>query len=58
MATPFVDDLGARVAATGARGIEPALRETYDGGVRKVTHRDPDGDEVGFGGAPLDAGGP
>jgi catechol 2,3-dioxygenase-like lactoylglutathione lyase family enzyme len=48
----FVDDLEERVAAIGVRGIEPALRETYDNGVRKVVYRDPDGNEIGFGGAP------
>jgi catechol 2,3-dioxygenase-like lactoylglutathione lyase family enzyme len=48
--TLFVDDLDDRVAAIGARGIEPAGREEYDNGVRKVTFRDPDGNEVAFGG--------
>ena len=48
--TLFVDDLDDRVAAIGARGIEPAGREEYDSGVRKVTFRDPDGNEVAFGG--------
>ena len=52
--TIFVDDLDARVNAIDARGIEPAERETYSNGVRKVTYRDPDGNEIGFGGAPLD----
>ena len=37
-----------------ARGIEPAKRETYGNGVRKATYRDSDGNEVGFGGAPLE----
>jgi len=50
--TLFVDDLDDRVAAISARGIEPAERETYDNGVRKVTYRDPDGNEFGFGGGP------
>lgn len=39
-----------------ARGIEPEERETYENGVRKVTYRDPDGNEIGYGGAPVDAG--
>jgi pimeloyl-ACP methyl ester carboxylesterase len=30
--------------------------ETYSGGVRKAIYRDPDGNEVGFGGATPDAG--
>ena len=54
--TIFVDDLDALVAAVAARGLEPDERETYSNGVRKVLYRDPDGNEVGFGGAPLDAG--
>ena len=28
------------------------MRETYENGVRKVTYRDPDGNEIGFGGGP------
>jgi catechol 2,3-dioxygenase-like lactoylglutathione lyase family enzyme len=51
--TIFLDDLDARVTAIAARGLEPDERETYSNGVRKVTYRDPDGNEVGFGGAPL-----
>ena len=39
----------------GARGLEPAGRETYSNGVRKATYRDDDGNEIGFGGAPRDA---
>jgi catechol 2,3-dioxygenase-like lactoylglutathione lyase family enzyme len=54
MVTLFVDDLDARVQAIADRGIEPAERETYGNGVRKVTYRDPDGNEIGFGGAPAD----
>lgn len=52
--TVFVDDLDKRVEGIAARGIQPASRETYDNGVRKVIYRDPDGNEIGFGGAPLD----
>jgi catechol 2,3-dioxygenase-like lactoylglutathione lyase family enzyme len=51
--TIFVDDLDARVDEIAARGLEPARRETYSNGVRKATYRDPDGNEIGFGGAPL-----
>jgi hypothetical protein len=50
--TLFLDDFEDRVAAVAERGLEPALRETYDNGVRKWTYRDPDGNEIGFGGAP------
>lgn len=49
----LVDDLDARVAQIAGRGLEPTKRETYENGMRKTTHRDPDGNEFGFGGAPL-----
>jgi catechol 2,3-dioxygenase-like lactoylglutathione lyase family enzyme len=52
--TVFVDDLDERVESIGARGIEPASQETYGNGVRKVIYRDPDGNEIGFGGALLE----
>jgi hypothetical protein len=51
--TLFVDALDTLVAAIAARGLDPAKRETYENGVRKITYRDPDGNEIGFGGAPL-----
>lgn len=54
--TIFVDDLDARVAAIAARSLEHDERETYSDGVRKVLYHDPDGNEVEFGGAPLDTG--
>lgn len=57
MTTLFVDDLDGRVEAIAGRGLEPASVETYENGVRKVTYRDPDGNEIGFGGAPLDSAG-
>ena len=47
--TIFYDDLDAVVAGR-RRGIEPARDEDYPGGVRKVVFRDPDGNEIGFGG--------
>lgn len=50
--TVFVDDLDERIDSISARGIEPAVRETYENGVRKMIYRDPDGNEIGFGGAP------
>ena len=52
--TIFLDDLDVHVAAIAARGLEPDQRETYANGVRKAIYRDPDGNELGFGGAPLD----
>lgn len=53
MHTIFVDDLDALVEEVAARGIQPGQRETYSNGVRKATFQDPDGNEIGFGGAPL-----
>jgi catechol 2,3-dioxygenase-like lactoylglutathione lyase family enzyme len=52
--TIFVDDLDAHLAALAERGLEPDEIETYANGVRKAVYRDPDGNELGFGGAPLD----
>jgi predicted enzyme related to lactoylglutathione lyase len=54
MHTVFVDDFDALVARIADRGIEPTSRETYSNGVRKATYHDPDGNEIGFGGAPSD----
>ena len=58
LVTLFTDDLDAVVTGISERGLEPADRETYGNGVRKVTYRDADGNEVGFGGAPLEPGPP
>jgi catechol 2,3-dioxygenase-like lactoylglutathione lyase family enzyme len=52
--TIMVDDLDAAMAAITARGLEPDERVTYSNGVRKALYRDPDGNELGFGGVPLD----
>ena len=52
MLTLFLDDFDARIAQIADRGLEPATREVYENGVRKTTYRDPDGNEIGFGGAP------
>ena len=54
--TIFVDDLDAHMAAIAGRGLEPDDRETHSNGVRKTIYRDPDGNEVGFGGAPVAPG--
>jgi catechol 2,3-dioxygenase-like lactoylglutathione lyase family enzyme len=51
--TVFLEDFDTYVADVTARGVEPAIRETYDNGVRKWTYRDPDGNEIGLGGAPV-----
>jgi hypothetical protein len=48
--TILVDDLDAHVAQIAVRGLEPT---TYANGMRKVTYCDPDGNEIGFGGAVL-----
>jgi hypothetical protein len=54
--TVFSDDLEAIVAAIASRGLEPAERETYSNGARKVIYRDDDGNEIGFGGPPAGDG--
>lgn len=51
MLTLFVGDLDALLNEVSARGLEPAAMETYPNGVRKATFRDPDGNEIGYGGA-------
>ena len=55
MVTLFVDDFDdfdGFVEAAAGRGIDPHMRETYENGVRKSIYRDPDGNEIGVGGAP------
>ena len=52
MHTLFASDFDARISQIAERGLEPAERETYGNGVRKATFRDPDGNEIGFGGGP------
>ncbi|MCO8274275.1 VOC family protein [Actinoplanes sp. TRM 88003] len=52
--TIFVSDFDARLAAIARRGLEPATLETYENGVRKAIFRDPDGNEIGFGGGPVE----
>ncbi len=53
MLTVFVDDFEARLAQLADRGLAPTRRETYANGVRKAIYCDPDGNEIGFGGAPI-----
>lgn len=50
--TLFVSDFDARLLEIAGRGMKPAEAETYGNGVRKVIFRDPDGNEIGFGGHP------
>lgn len=52
MQTLFVGDFDLRIARIAERGLEPAEVETYANGVRKAIFRDPDGNEIGFGGNP------
>jgi catechol 2,3-dioxygenase-like lactoylglutathione lyase family enzyme len=52
LVTLFVADLEARINQIAERGIEPATDEVYANGVRKVTYRDQDGNEIGLGGGP------
>jgi catechol 2,3-dioxygenase-like lactoylglutathione lyase family enzyme len=52
MHTLFVGDLDVRISQIAERALEPAECETYANGVRKASFRDPDGNEIGFGGAP------
>ncbi|WP_433833271.1 VOC family protein [Actinoplanes sp. CA-015351] len=52
MSTVFASDFDTRIAGIAGRGLKPAEVETYDNGVRKAIFRDPDGNEIGFGGAP------
>ena len=55
MLTVFLEDLDSFVESAAGRGIEPEQRETYDNGVRKVIYLDPDGNEIGFGGGPVES---
>jgi catechol 2,3-dioxygenase-like lactoylglutathione lyase family enzyme len=48
----FVDDLDGFLEAAAGRGLEPVAEETHENDVRKVTFRDPDGNEIAFGGVP------
>ena len=55
LVTVFVADLDAQLAEIAARGLTPDRQETYPNDVRKAVFRDPDGNEVGFGGGPVAA---
>ena len=54
--TLFLSDFDARLDQIAERGLAPAELETLGNGVRKAIFRDPDGNEIGFGGAPVEAG--
>ncbi|MEO3811089.1 VOC family protein [Sphaerisporangium sp. B11E5] len=51
--TVFFENLDVVAAWVAEAGLEPAKRETYGNGVRKIIYRDPDGNEIGFGGGPM-----
>jgi hypothetical protein len=48
----FLPNATEAVWELAGRGIDPAEQEIYSNAVRKVTYRDPDGNEIGFGGLP------
>lgn len=48
--TLFVADLNKVAEQIEARGLVPAKQEDHANRVRKLTYRDADGNEVGFGG--------
>jgi hypothetical protein len=52
LVTIFCEDLDSVAEEIAGRGLEPAESETYGNGVRKLIYRDPEGNEVGFGGGP------
>jgi hypothetical protein len=51
--TLFVGDFEGFVGAVAQRGIHPETRKTCGNGVHKAVYRDPDGNEVAVGGAPI-----
>jgi catechol 2,3-dioxygenase-like lactoylglutathione lyase family enzyme len=53
-ATLLVDDLDARLAAVGERGVATGEIETYDNGVRHVVITDPEGNTVAFAEVPAE----
>ena len=53
--TIFVDDFDDVIERVAERGLDPVKRETYPNGVRKATYRDPDGNEIDYGGGPVEA---
>ncbi|HEX3588298.1 MAG TPA: VOC family protein [Pseudonocardiaceae bacterium] len=53
--TLFLGDFDAWLTGIADRGLRPDQVETYENGVRKATFHDPDGNEVGLGGAPVDS---
>lgn len=56
--TLFLEDFDGFLDDAARRGIEPESQETYGNGVRKAIYRDPDGNEIGVGGAPVESSEP
>ena len=56
MVTVFLSDLDSFMESAASRGIDPRAQEVLENGVRKVIYADPDGNEIGFGGAPVEDG--
>jgi hypothetical protein len=50
--TVFVADVDKLATSIEGRGLVAATRDNYPNGVRKISFRDEDGNEIGFGGAP------
>lgn len=50
--TLFIENLDEIAEQINARGIDPAKQDDHANGVRKLTYRDADGNEIGFGGGP------
>jgi hypothetical protein len=46
----FVERLDRLVASIKERGLTPATKESYPNSVWKISYRDPDGNEISFGG--------
>ncbi len=49
----FLSGLDGFVAQVTERGLHPDIDEVLSNGVRRLIFKDPDGNEVGFGGAPV-----
>lgn len=48
----FLGDLDNLVDQAAGRGLQPSTVEVLQNGVRRIVFHDPDGNQVGFGGAP------
>jgi hypothetical protein len=57
LVTLFVGNFDERLQQIADQGLTPVLREQYENGVRKITYRDADGNEISLGGLPASAAG-